>query len=159
MKKLVVILLLTALVAGAGWAVEFGVGAKAGVVYQVYYDAMLMAGAGFQVIAPVMNGGGIGGEIDVFYLGDFDDLGDRWYILLPILLRSRFPVSFGFFDFGAGLEVIFGNDESIALHVLVGFAFRAGPGYFNLEFRGSTDFDSWTGRDYIGGVLGYTFAF
>ncbi len=158
MKKLIIVLLLAALVAGSGWAVEFGVGAKAGVVYQVYYDAMLIAGAGLQVIAPVMTGGGIGGEIDFFYLGDFNDF-DNSYFLLPILLKSRLPASFGYFDFGAGLEVIFGNDESVAFHVLVGFSFRAGPGYFNLEFRGSTDFDSWTGRDYVGGVIGYTFAF
>jgi hypothetical protein len=162
MKKLIIVLLLAALVAGSGWAletVEIGVGVKTGVAYQVYYDAMLFAGGAFQVIAPIMTGGGIGGEIDVFYFGDFDDLGDNWYILLPILLKTRLPASFGYFDFGAGLEVIFGNDESVAFHVLVGFSFRAGPGYFNLEFRGSTDFDSWTGRDYVGGVIGYTFAF
>ena len=103
------------------------------------------------------NGMGLGVELDAFGLVAFDDL--SYYILVPILLKYRIPARFGYFTFGLGPEVVDGSYTSVSLHILAGFAFNAGPGYFILEVRGSTDFESAIYRDYVGAIIGYTFEF
>ena len=158
MKKILLVLILVALLSATAGAVEFGAGVKTGAAYQVLYGAMFFVGGSVEVLFPLANAGELGAELDFLWFAPFSNISNDYFIL-PILLKSRIPAKFGYFTFGVGPEVIVGASTSVAFHILAGFAFNAGPGYFIFEFRGSTDFDSWTWRDYIGGILGYTFAF
>lgn len=158
MKKILCILILIALLAASAWAVDFGAGIKTGAAYQVLYGAMFFVGGSVEVLVPLANAGGVGAEIDFLWFAPFGNISYDYFIL-PILIKSRIPAKFGYFTFGVGPEVIVGAGTTVAFHLLAGFAFNAGPGYFIFEFRGSTDFDAWTWRDYIGGILGYTFEF